>query len=136
MAYFSIDEIKIAALDAMNEVKADSDTFVDMFRGMQLLIRRLEDLAQPPAPVTVETAPEPEELPGTFTGYGWKIKRRTYEKLLEARKTRTVPELSKLTGGRCSVDDVLGMLEAHKVPIGKWKAMAEGLGLSPEEEAS
>lgn len=107
MAYFSIDEIKIAALDAMME----NSTFG--ITGMPFLAAMLEKLNKP----------EPR-----FVGTGAELKRATLW-AMEAMRAggKSAPELARLTHGKVSADDVTEMLARGRVAFDKWKAMAKAL---------
>ena len=140
MAYYSIDEIKIAALDAMME----NSTFG--ITGMPFLAAMLEKLNKPepvvfdtkfdakteePAPEKTAAAPaEPAEQKQEprFVGTGAELKRATLWAMESMRAGgKSAPELSKMTHGKVSADDVTEMLARGRVAFDKWKAMAKAL---------
>ena len=83
---FTISDIKNAAYKAL-ELLNDNE-LPDYFRGMRLLINTLEAEEQPTAPAEpVKAAPKIETAtePGVFVGYGAKLKRELYNRLLAMR---------------------------------------------------
>ena len=113
---FSIDEIKVAAMDVLL-MMGDGDNVVQLLGGMSELIAALEAKE-----VLTEQKPEkvakPDEKPaknvksnrnghcevvqpGKFSGYGAKLKRRTYERLYELKQEgKTALEIVNLANGQ------------------------------------
>lgn len=137
MAYYSIEEIKLAALDAMMENSTLSIT------GMPFLAAMLEKLKKPevtetaPAAVVceVQTAepeaaaePEPVKTEARFVGTGAELKRATLWAMEAMRaKGTSAPDLAKMAHGKVSADDIVEMLARGRVSFDKWKAMAKAL---------
>ena len=149
MAYYSIEEIKIAALDTMMENSTLRIT------GMAFLDAMLAKLAKPeaaeaaPAAVTSEAEPEvtepavseavKETAPSApiFLGSQAALKRSVYDRL-QAYRTRGMSsvEISKLTKGKVTPDEVLEILAGAKMPFNKWEALDNVLEGKQEEAAS
>lgn len=141
---FSIDEIKVAAMDVLL-MMGDGDNVVQLLGGMSELIAALEAKE-----VLTEQKPEkvakPDEKtaknvksnrnghcevvqPGKFSGYGAKLKRRTYDRLYELKQEgKTALEIVNLANGQLKEDDIRAMLKTQKVPFEKWNLLAEALG--------
>lgn len=149
MAYYSIEEIKIAALDTMMENSTLSIT------GMPFLAAMLAKLAKPepteavPAPVVAETEPEvtepavseaaKEAAPSVpvFFGPQAALKRSVYDRLQIYRaKGMSSVEISKLTKGKVTPDEVLEILAGAKMSFSKWEAIGNVLEGKQEEAAS
>ena len=147
--YYHIDEIKLAALDAMMENRTLGIT------GMQFLAALLEKLTAPkpaeavPAPVVAEAESEvtepavseatKETAPSApvFLGPQAALKHSVYDRL-QAYRTRGMSsvEISKLTNGKVTPDEVLEILTGAKMPFGKWEALDNVLEGKQEEAAS
>ena len=147
--YYHIDEIKLAALDAMMENRTLGIT------GMPFLAALLEKLTAPkpaeavPAPVVAEAEPEvtepavseaaKETAPSApvFLGPQASLKRSVYDRL-QIYRTRSMSsvEISKLTNGKVTPDEVLEILAGAKMPFGKWEALDNVLEGKQEEAAS
>lgn len=138
MITFSIEQIKLAMLDVLSEKIFEAESFVMYFNGMKMLISKLETMAveeekKPPAKPVRKTAPP---TPGTFTGYGSKLKKLAYEKLLEVRKTgMTINTIVEKSGGALTDTDVMAMIQGQKRPHEKWQKLAEVLGVKEEQNA-
>lgn len=134
-ALFSIEQIKLAVLDVLSEKTYDADSFVMYFNGMKLLVGKLVTMAaeeekKPPVKPVRKTAPP---APGTFTGYGSKLKKLAYEKLLEVRKSgMTINTIVEKSGGELTDTDVMAMIQGQKRPHEKWQKLAEILGVKEE----
>ncbi len=147
MKTFTLEEVKIAAMDALAATKMDDpDTIVDTLRGMQLLISALAEKMKAPEPVAEETAGktagEPKKAkkdpngpvvivqPGEFKGYGAIMKRATYNRMMQLRteEDKTVTEIAAMTDGRLTSDEIRAMCGVKKVPYTKWEILAEVLG--------
>ena len=149
MAYYSIEEIKIAALDTMMENSTLSIT------GMPFLAAMLTKLTAPkpteavPAPVVAEAEPEvtepavseaaKETAPSApvFLGPQAALKRSVYDRL-QIYRTKGMPsvEISKLTKGKVTPDEVLEILAGAKMPFGKLEVLDNVLEGKQEEVAS
>lgn len=136
MITFSIEQIKLAMLDVLSEKTYDADSFVMYFGGMKMLIARLETLAieeekAPPAkPVRKSTPP----APGKFTGYGSKLKKLVYAKLLEVRAAgMTINQIVEKSDGGLTDTDVMAMIQGQKRPQEKWQTLADVLGIRDDE---
>ena len=147
--YYHIDEIKLAALDAMMENRTLGIT------GMPFLAALLEKLTAPkpsetaPAPAVAEAEPEvtepavseaaKETAPSApvFLGPQASLKRSVYDRL-QIYRTRSMSsvEISKLTNGKVTPDEVLEILAGAKMPFGKWEALDNVLEGKQEEAAS
>lgn len=143
MAYYTIEDIKIAALDAMMEHSTFSIT------GMPFLAAMLERLVKPeqavldlkepePEPEEPEAAPEEPAAPSapSFFGQQAALKRSVYERLQACRaKGMSSVEISKLTKGKVTSDEVMEIISGAKIPFIKWKALDSVLE-GKQEEAS
>lgn len=143
MAYYTIEDIKIAALDAMMEHSAMSIT------GMPFLAAMLERLVKPeqavldlkepePEPEEPEAAPEEPAAPSapSFFGQQAALKRSVYERLQACRaKGMSSVDISKLTRGKVTPDEVMEILAGTKIPFIKWKAL-DGVLEGKTEETS
>ena len=147
--YYHIDEIKLAALDAMMENRTLGIT------GMQFLAALLEKLTAlkpaeaAPAPAATEAEPEVTEpavseavketalSAPVFLGPQAALKRSVYDRL-QAYRTRGMSsvEISKLTKGKVTPDEVLEILAGAKMPFNKWEALDNVLEGKQEEAAS
>lgn len=142
MAYYSIEEIKIAALDTMMENSTLSIT------GMPFLAAMLAKLVKPEAtedaPAAVTSEPEAPEEPEPaapsapiFLGPQAALKRPVYDRLQAYRtKGMSSVEISKLTKGKVTPDEVLEILAGAKMPFSKWEALDNVLDGKQEEAAS
>ena len=133
MANYSLEEIKLAALDAMMEHSTFSIT------GMPFLAAMLERLVKP-EPETEEPEAAPEEPPApsapSFFGQQAALKRSVYERLQACRaKGMSSVEISKLTRGKVAPDEVMEIISGAKIPFIKWKAL-DGVLEGKQEEAS
>lgn len=82
---------------------------------------------KPEAPKKTPAAKKPMQ-PGTFSGYGAKLKKQVFEKLQQMRADGvTLAQLSAITGGKLTNDDILAMLQSKKVDYSKWELMANAL---------
>ena len=143
MANYSLEEIKLAALDAMMEHSTFSIT------GMPFLAAMLERLVKPeptvldlkepePEPEEPEAAPEEPFAPSapSFLGQQAALKRSVYERLQACRaKGMSSVEISKLTRGKVTPNEVMEILAGTKIPFIKWKAL-DGVLEGKQEEAS
>ena len=133
MANYSLEEIKLAALDAMMEHSTFSIT------GMPFLAAMLERLVKPELE-TEEPEAAPEEPPApsapSFFGQQAALKRSVYERLQACRaKGMSSVEISKLTRGKVAPDEVMEIISGAKIPFIKWKAL-DGVLEGKQEEAS
>lgn len=133
MANYSLEEIKLAALDAMMEHSTFSIT------GMPFLAAMLERLVKPePETEEPEAAPEEPSAPSapSFFGQQAALKRSVYERLQACRaKGMSSVEISKLTRGKVAPDEVMEIISGAKIPFIKWKAL-DGVLEGKQEEAS
>ena len=142
MANYSLEEIKLAALDAMMEHSTFSIT------GMPFLAAMLERLVKPeqavldlkePEPEPEEPAPEEEPAAPSapsFFGQQAALKRSVYERLQTCRaKGMSSVEISKLTKGKVTPDEVMEIISGAKIPFIKWKAL-DGVLEGKQEETS
>lgn len=146
MAYYTIEDIKIAALDTMMENSTLSIT------GMPFLAAMLTKLTAPkpteavPAPVVAEAEPEvtepavseaaKETAPSApiFLGPQAALKRSIYDRLQIYRtKGMSSVEISKLTKGKVTPDEVMEIISGAKIPFIKWKALDSVLEGKTEE---
>ena len=147
---FTLEEIKIAAMDALAEMKMDDpDTVVDTLRGMQLLIFTLaeqmndqepEKEAEPAVePVKKKAAPKKKPdpngaveivQPGKFTGRASQMKFATWKKMMEMKTMdgKTAGDIAKMTNGEVAEDEVRAMCGGYKVAYPKWECLARALG--------
>ena len=102
-----------------------------------------------PAPVVAEAEPEvtepaaseaaKEAVPSApiFLGPQAALKRSVYDRLQAYRtKGMSSVEISKLTKGKVTPDEVLEILAGAKMPFGKWEALDNVLEGKQEEAAS
>ena len=140
---FSIEEIIVAAFDITGRLPEGSDDFKAALTGVRLLIDHLKDLAAEPDPepepvpapkkAKQEAAPYTIVQPGTFTGYGAKLKRRTHEKLLQLKaEGKTIGDIVKMTDNQLDEDCIRAMLGARKLPFARWELLADALGTKEE----
>ena len=143
MAYYTIEDIKIAALDAMMEHSAMSITGIPFLAAMLERLAKPEqavlDLKEPePEPEESEAAPEEPAAPSapSFFGQQAALKRSVYERLQACRlKGMSSVEISKLTKGKVTPDEVMEIISGAKIPFIKWKALDSVLD-GKQEEAS
>lgn len=140
---FSIEEIVIAVFDVMDKFPEDPDDLKAAFTGIKLLVDRLKDLAREPDPEP-EPTPAPKKAkkddgactivqPGKFTGYGAKLKRRTYDKLHQLKdEGKTAGDIVKMTNNALDADCIRAMLGAKKVPYDNWELLAGAIGTKEE----
>lgn len=141
MANYSIEEIKIAALDAMMENSVMSITGIPFLAAMLEKLAKQEqtvlDLKEPePEPEETEAAPEEPAAPSapSFFGQQAALKCSVYERLQACRaKGMSSVEISKLTGGKVTPDEVMEILAGAKIPFIKWKALDSVLDKQEEE---
>lgn len=143
MKTFSIGEIIIAAFDIMDKLPEGPDDLKAAFGGIKLLVDHLKDLAAEPDPEP-EPAPAPKKpkqeagtytivQPGKFTGYGAKLKSRTYEKLHQLKaEGKTIGDIVKMTGSQLDEDCIRAMLGARKLPFAHWELLADAIGTNEE----
>ena len=140
---FSIEEIIVVAFDITGRLPEGSDDFKAALTGVRLLIDHLKDLAAEPDPepepvpapkkAKQEAAPYTIVQPGTFTGYGAKLKRRTHEKLLQLKaEGKTIGDIVKMTDNQLDEDCIRAMLGARKLPFARWELLADALGTKEE----
>ena len=131
MAYYTIEDIKIAALDAMMEHSAMSITGIPFLAAMLERLAKSEqdvlDLKEPePEPEEPEAASEELAAPSapSFFGQQAALKRSVYERLQACRaKGMSSVEISKLTKGKVTPDEVMEIISGAKIPFSKWKAL-------------
>jgi len=140
---FSIEEIIIAVFDVMDKLPEDPDDLKAAFTGIKLVVDHLKDLAAEPD-LEPEPAPAPKKSkkeeapytivqPGTFSGYGAKLKRRTHEKLLQLKaEGKTIGDIVKMTGSQLDEDCIRAMLGARKLPFARWELLADAIGTKEE----
>lgn len=141
MAYYTIEDIKIAALDAMMEHSAMSITGIPFLAAMLERLAKSEqavlDLKEPePEPEEPEAAPEEPAAPSapSFFGQQAALKRSVYERLQACRaKGMSSVEISKLTKGKVTPDEVMEIISGAKIPFIKWKALDSVLEGKTEE---
>ena len=143
MANYSLEEIKLAALDAMMEHSAMSITGIPFLAAMLERLAKPEptvlDLKEPePESEEPEAAPEEPAAPSapSFFGQQAALKRSVYERLQACRaKGMSSVEISKLTKGKVTPDEVMEIISGAKIPFIKWKAL-NGVLDGKQEEAS
>lgn len=143
MANYSLEEIKIAALDAMMENSVMSITGIPFLAAMLERLAKPEqavlDLKEPgPEPEEPEAAPEEPAVPSapSFFGQQAVLKRSVYERLQACRaQGMSSVEISKLTKGKVTPDEVMEIISGAKIPFIKWKALDSVLE-GKQEEAS
>ena len=141
MAYYTIEDIKIAALDAMMEHSAMSITGIPFLAAMLERLAKPEqavlDLKEPePEPEEPEAAPDEPAAPSapSFFGQQAALKRSVYERLQACRATgMSSVEISKLTKGKVTPDEVMEIISGAKIPFIKWKALDSVLEGKQEE---
>ena len=141
MAYYTIEDIKIAALDAMMEHSAMSITGIPFLAAMLERLAKPEqavlDLKEPePEPEEPEAAPEEPAAPSapSFFGQQAALKRSVYERLQACRaKGMSSVEISKLTRGKVTPDEVMEIISGAKIPFIKWKVLDSVLEGKTEE---
>lgn len=149
MAYYSIEEIKIAALDTMMENSTLSITEMPFLAAMLAKLAKTKPTEAVPAPVVAEAEPEvtepavseaaKETAPSApiFLGPQAALKRSVYGRLQIYRtKGMSSVEISKLTKGKVTPDEVLEILTGAKMPFSKWEALDNVLEGKQEEVAS
>ena len=105
---------------------AEMEKVVDQFTTL------IEEITGPDPEPAKE--PEPEKL--VFMGPLAAYKREVYAKLKEARQAGvSLPELIRMSGGRCTDKDILSMLKTRKVHISKWEAIGDALGVERKATA-
>ena len=141
MAYYTIEDIKIAALDAMMEHSAMSIT------GIPFLAAMLERLAKPeqavldlketePEHEEPEAAPEEPAAPSAPSFFGKQAAPKgTVNEPLQACRAQGMSsvEISKLTKGKVTPDEVMEIISGAKIPFIKWKALDSVLEGKTEE---
>lgn len=140
---FSIEEIIIAVFDVMDKLPEDPDDLKAAFAGIKLVVDRLKDLAQEPDQESAP-APAPKKAkekaspctivqPGKFSGYGAKLKRRTYDKLHQLKaEGKTAGDIAKMVNNKLDADCIRAMLGAKKVPYDNWELLADAIGTKEE----
>lgn len=149
MAYYSIEEIKIAALDTMMENSTLSITGIPFLAAMLTKLTAPKPTEAVPAPVVAEAEPEITELTVSeaaketaplapiFLGSQAALKRSVYDRLQIYRtKGMSSVEIFKLTKGKVTPDEVLEILAGAKMPFSKWEALDNVLEGKQEEAAS
>ena len=136
MITFSIEQIRLAAMDILIEENYDVESLYTNLRGMKILIDKLQSKAdEKDSGKNREPKKAADSQPGQFIGYGAKLKRAAYGKLLEIRRdgAMTMEQLAKKSDGLLTVNDLVAMVEGRKMPFEKWTVLADTLGVEAVE---
>ena len=140
-ALFSIEQIKTVAFNALSDSSVPDDLLAQNFRGMHLLISALEseakslsELQEIDTPPSTPVAPvKPKKEAPLFSGYGARLKKETFERLLTARKNGvTVSTIASKEKGLTEAE-VFSALKAEKLPNERWEVIASALDVLDKE---
>lgn len=147
--YYHIDEIKLACFAVMMENSTMCLTAAPAYKALLEKLTAPKPTEAVPAPVVAEAEPEvtepavseaaKETAPSApiFLGPQVALKRSVYDRLQIYRtKGMSSVEISKLTKGKVTPDEVLEILAGAKMPFGKWEALDNVLEGKQEEAAS
>ena len=147
--YYHIDEIKLACFAVMMENSTMCLTAAPAYKALLEKLTAPKPTEAVPAPVVAETEPEvtepavseatKEAAPSApvFLGPQAALKRSVYDRLQIYRtKGMSSVEISKLTKGKVTPDEVLEILAGTKMPFSKWEALDNVLEGKQEEAAS
>lgn len=133
---FTVERIKAIAFNALSDETVPDDVLAQNYRGMNLLISRLEAESKSVADLpVVDTPPSAPERPATkpkkdappFSGYGAKLKKQTFERLQQARKKGVTVQQIAAKGNDLQESEIYSALNAGKIAFERWEVIAAAL---------
>lgn len=133
---FTVERIKTIAFNALSDETVPDDVLAQNFRGMHLLISRIEAEAKSVADLPeVDTPPSEPEHPAVkpkkdaphFSGYGAKLKKQTFERLQQARKKGVTVQQIAAKGNDLQESEIYSALNAGKIAFERWEVIAAAL---------